>query len=118
MRGAQPPDEAAASRLGFGKHLALLQQLTEPPSLNVFPDNQIPLAIFRRMQFAWRALMGPDGALHFLGMDWSTLHRYELAYGLDDAQRIDLFQCLEMLEAAWLQEMHAYQSEQRKARGS
>lgn len=118
MRGAQAPDDAAAARLGFGKHLALLQQLTTPSSLNVFPDNQLPLAIFRRLQCAWRVLMAPDGSLHFLGMDWSTLARYEQAYGLDELQRIDLFQSLEMLEAAWLHEMRELQSEQRRRKSA
>lgn len=118
MRGAQPPSPAQASRLGFGQHIHLLEQLTQPQALNVYPDNQLPLAIFRRMQFAWRVLMGPDGSLHFLGMDWSSLPRYEQAYGLDDAQRIDLFQSLEMLEAAWLQAMHEQQAQQRQRQGA
>lgn len=116
VRGAQAVDQQAANRLGFGKHLALLQQITRPKPLNVYPDNQTPLAIFRRMQTQWRYASAGMGAARIVGMDWSILPRHEAALGLDERARIAVFADLELLELAWLEE-HAQLVSEQQGRG-
>lgn len=101
--GGGDPEKMAQQAAAMGLPVELLAEADGYADVEVYPDNWPALWLFRDLATQWRVGMG--GAT---GLDYAALPAVMDLRGVPQAERAELFDCLQVLEAealaAWREE--------------
>ncbi|GAB7082285.1 DUF1799 domain-containing protein [Megalodesulfovibrio paquesii] len=99
--GDNDPEKMAAQAAALGLPVELLAEADGYADVDVYPDNWPALWIFKDLATQWR--VGLAGAT---GLDYAALPAVLDLRGVPQAERADLFDCLQVLEAETLTAWH------------